>query len=148
MIDSKRFYLYGFSRSAFFTSLLANRIERIAGIILHSGAYDLNRFYHDTPLFRSMLNPNTAKRTQSLKNIPQQPAVLALLNLFNFRDNLIRLLSFVRIKTAEWRAKRQLPLRHMDSCQLHRYFGYSLLPAGDSSAGPPRFGKPGDAKFT
>ena len=44
-IDSKRFYLYGFSRGAFFAALLANRVEEIEGVILQSGAYDLNRFY-------------------------------------------------------------------------------------------------------
>jgi dienelactone hydrolase len=44
-VDSKRLYLYGFSRGAFFAALLANRIEGIEGIVLQSGAYDLNRFY-------------------------------------------------------------------------------------------------------
>jgi len=57
-IDSKRFYLYGFSRGAFFTSLLANRIDGIEGIVLQSGAYDLNRLYQETPWFRSLLNPS------------------------------------------------------------------------------------------
>jgi dipeptidyl aminopeptidase/acylaminoacyl peptidase len=70
-IDSKRSYLYGFSRGAFFTSLLANRIEGIAGIILHSGAYDLKRFYHDTPLFRSMLNPNGEKNPKLISILPE-----------------------------------------------------------------------------
>jgi dipeptidyl aminopeptidase/acylaminoacyl peptidase len=57
-INSKRFYLYGFSRGAFFTSLLANRIDGIAGMVLHSGAYDLEQLYQDTPWFRSLLNPS------------------------------------------------------------------------------------------
>ena len=56
-IDSKRLYLYGFSRGAFFTSLLANRME-IEGMVLHSGAYDLNRLYQQAPWFRPFLNPS------------------------------------------------------------------------------------------
>jgi dipeptidyl aminopeptidase/acylaminoacyl peptidase len=57
-IDSERLYLYGFSRGAFFTSLLANRIDGIAGMVLHSGAYDLEQLYQETPWFRSLLNPS------------------------------------------------------------------------------------------
>jgi dipeptidyl aminopeptidase/acylaminoacyl peptidase len=70
-IDSKRFYLYGFSRGAFFTSLLANRIEGIEGIILHSGAYDLNRLYQETPWFRSMLNPSGEKNPKLISILPE-----------------------------------------------------------------------------
>ncbi|HSE88995.1 MAG TPA: prolyl oligopeptidase family serine peptidase, partial [Candidatus Binatia bacterium] len=57
-IDAERLYLYGFSRGAFFTSLLANRIEGIQGMVLHSGAYDLQQLYQETPWFRSLLNPS------------------------------------------------------------------------------------------
>jgi dipeptidyl aminopeptidase/acylaminoacyl peptidase len=70
-IDAKRSYLYGFSRGAFFTSLLANRIEGIAGIILHSGAYDLNRFYQETIWFRSVLNPNGEKNPKLISVLPE-----------------------------------------------------------------------------
>jgi dipeptidyl aminopeptidase/acylaminoacyl peptidase len=70
-IDSKRFYLYGFSRGAFFTSLLANRIEGIQGIVLHSGAYDLHRFYQETPWFRSMLNPNGEENPKLISILPE-----------------------------------------------------------------------------
>ena len=70
-IDSKRSYLYGFSRGAFFTSLLANRMEGIEGIILHSGAYDLNRFYQDAPWFRSMLNPNGEQNPKLISILPE-----------------------------------------------------------------------------
>jgi dipeptidyl aminopeptidase/acylaminoacyl peptidase len=70
-IDSKRFYLYGFSRGAFFTSLLANRIEGIQGMVLHSGAYDLNRFYQDTLWFRSMLNPNGEQNPKLISILPE-----------------------------------------------------------------------------
>jgi dipeptidyl aminopeptidase/acylaminoacyl peptidase len=70
-IDSKRFYLYGFSRGAFFTSLLANRIEGIQGIVLHSGAYDLNRLYQETPWFRSLLNPSGEENPKFISILPE-----------------------------------------------------------------------------
>jgi dipeptidyl aminopeptidase/acylaminoacyl peptidase len=72
-IDSKRFYLYGFSRGAFFASLLANRIEGIKGVVLQSGAYDLNRFYQDTLWFRSMLNPNGEENPKLISILPEIP---------------------------------------------------------------------------
>ena len=56
-IDAKRLYLFGYSRGAFFAALLVNRIEEIKGVVLQSGAYDLNRFYWDEVWFRPMLNP-------------------------------------------------------------------------------------------
>jgi dipeptidyl aminopeptidase/acylaminoacyl peptidase len=70
-IDSKRLYLYGFSRGAFFTSLLVNRIEGIEGIVLHSGAYDLNRLYQETPWFRSLLNPSREKNPKLISILPE-----------------------------------------------------------------------------
>jgi dipeptidyl aminopeptidase/acylaminoacyl peptidase len=70
-IDSKRFYLYGFSRGAFFAALLANRLEGIQGIVLHSGAYDLNRFYQETLWFRSLLNPSGEKNPKLLSILPE-----------------------------------------------------------------------------
>jgi dipeptidyl aminopeptidase/acylaminoacyl peptidase len=73
-IDSKRFYVYGFSRGAFFASLLANRIEGIKGVVLQSGAYDLNRFYQDTLWFRSMLNPNGEQNPKLISIVPQVPS--------------------------------------------------------------------------
>jgi dipeptidyl aminopeptidase/acylaminoacyl peptidase len=70
-IDSERFYLYGFSRGAFFTSLLANRIEGIQGMVLHSGAYDLNRLYEETPWFRSLLNPSGEENPKLISILPE-----------------------------------------------------------------------------
>jgi dipeptidyl aminopeptidase/acylaminoacyl peptidase len=70
-IDSKRLYLYGFSRGAFFTSLLANRIEGIEGMVLHSGAYDLNRLYQETPWFRSLLNPGGEQNPKLISILPE-----------------------------------------------------------------------------
>jgi dipeptidyl aminopeptidase/acylaminoacyl peptidase len=70
-IDSKRLYLYGFSRGAFFAALLANRLEGIEGIVLHSGAYDLNRFYQDTLWFRAMLNPNGEQNPKLISILPE-----------------------------------------------------------------------------
>jgi dipeptidyl aminopeptidase/acylaminoacyl peptidase len=72
-IDPKRLYLYGFSRGAFFAAMLANRLEGIEGIVLHSGAYDLNRFYQETPWFRSMLNPNGEKNPKLINILPEVP---------------------------------------------------------------------------
>jgi dipeptidyl aminopeptidase/acylaminoacyl peptidase len=70
-IDPQRFYLYGFSRGAFFAALLANRLEGIEGIVLHSGAYDLNRFYQDTLWFRSMLNPSGEENPKLISILPE-----------------------------------------------------------------------------
>ena len=70
-IDSKRFYLYGFSRGAFYSSLLANRLDGIEGVVLHSGAYDLNRFYQDVPWFRSLLNPSGEADPKLISILPE-----------------------------------------------------------------------------
>jgi dipeptidyl aminopeptidase/acylaminoacyl peptidase len=70
-IDSRRLYVYGFSRGAFFAALLANRLEEIEGIVLHSGAYDLNRFYQDNIWFRSMLNPTGEKNPKLISILPE-----------------------------------------------------------------------------
>ena len=70
-IDSKRLYLYGFSRGAFFTSLLANRLEEIKGIVLQSGAYDLNRFYQETLWSRYLLNPSGEKNPKLISILPE-----------------------------------------------------------------------------
>jgi dipeptidyl aminopeptidase/acylaminoacyl peptidase len=51
--------------------LLANRIEGIQGMVLHSGAYDLNRFYQDTLWFRSMLNPNGEENPKLISILPE-----------------------------------------------------------------------------
>ena len=69
-IDSKRLYLYGYSRGTFFAALLVNRIEEIKAVVLQSGAYDLNRFYWDTVWFRPMLNPNGEEN-------PKLPSILS-----------------------------------------------------------------------
>jgi len=89
-IDSKRFYLYGFSRGAFFASLLANRIEGLKGIILHSGAYNLNLFYQDTLWFRSMLNPNGEKNPKLINILSEVPTWYApTLLLHGGKDSLV-----------------------------------------------------------
>src|SRR6516225_11674281 len=73
-IDSKRLYLYGFSRGAFFAALLASRLDGVEGVILHSGAYDLNRFYQDTSWwFRSMLNPSGQQNPKLISILPEVP---------------------------------------------------------------------------
>jgi len=70
-IDSTRLYLYGFSRGAFFAALLANRLEGVQGIVLQSGAYDLNRFYQDTLWFRSNLNPTGEQNPKLINILPE-----------------------------------------------------------------------------
>ncbi|HXV83635.1 MAG TPA: prolyl oligopeptidase family serine peptidase [Candidatus Binatia bacterium] len=70
-IDSKRFYLYGFSRGAFYSSLLVNRLDGIEAIVLHSGAYDLNRFYQEAPWFRSLLNPSGEADPKLISILPE-----------------------------------------------------------------------------
>jgi len=89
-IDSKRLYLCGFSRGAFFTSLLANQIEGIEGIVLHSGAYDLNRLYQETPWFRSMLNPSGERNPKLMSILPEVPTWYApTLVLHGEKDSLV-----------------------------------------------------------
>jgi dipeptidyl aminopeptidase/acylaminoacyl peptidase len=72
-VDPKQLYLYGFSRGAFFTSLLANQIEGLKGIILQSGAYDLDRLYHETSSLwlRSMLNPTGEENSKLISILPE-----------------------------------------------------------------------------
>ena len=70
-IDSKRLYLYGYSRGAFFAALLINRIEEIKGVVLQSGAYDLNRFYWDEVWFRPMLNPSGDDDPKLISILPE-----------------------------------------------------------------------------
>jgi dipeptidyl aminopeptidase/acylaminoacyl peptidase len=89
-IDSKRLYLYGFSRGAFFTSLLANQIEGIEGIVLHSGAYDLNRLYQEKPWFRSLLNPSGERNPKLMSILPEVPTWYApTLVLHGEKDSLV-----------------------------------------------------------
>ena len=74
-VDSKRLYLYGFSRGATFAALLASRLDGVEGVILHSGAYDLNRFYQDTSWwFRSALNPSGEQNPKLISVLPEVPA--------------------------------------------------------------------------
>jgi dipeptidyl aminopeptidase/acylaminoacyl peptidase len=72
-IDSKRFYLYGFSRGAFFAALMANRLDGVEGVVLHSGAYDLNEFYQETLWFRSTLNPSGEQNPKLISILPEVP---------------------------------------------------------------------------
>lgn len=59
-IDQKNVLLYGFSRGAVFAATLVPKIQGLRGVILHSGAYDLNRLYKETSAqwVRQSLNPN------------------------------------------------------------------------------------------
>jgi dipeptidyl aminopeptidase/acylaminoacyl peptidase len=59
-VDPNRLLLYGFSRGAVFAAMLAGQVEGLSGVVLHSGAYDLNLLYRDTASrwIRGTLNPN------------------------------------------------------------------------------------------
>ena len=58
-VDAKQMYLYGYSRGAVVAAALVEQIAGVKGALLHSGAYDLPRLYHDTSSFwlRKLLNP-------------------------------------------------------------------------------------------
>jgi dipeptidyl aminopeptidase/acylaminoacyl peptidase len=58
-IDAKKIYLYGFSRGAVVAAAMIGQLDGVKGALLHSGAYDLPRLYHDTSSFwlRRLLNP-------------------------------------------------------------------------------------------
>ena len=58
-------------RGAFFTALLANRIEGIEGMVLHSGAYDGIRLYQETPWLRSVLNPSGEENPKLISILPE-----------------------------------------------------------------------------
>lgn len=53
------------------TSLLANQIEGIEGIVLQSGAYDLNLLYQETWWFRSLLNPTGERNPKLISILPE-----------------------------------------------------------------------------
>ena len=103
-LDSKRFYLYGFSRGAFFASLLANRIEGIKGVVLQSGAYDLNRFYQDTLWFRSMLNPNGEQNPKLVSILPQVPTWRAPTLVLHGGKDLLVSVQQANLLSESWRA--------------------------------------------
>ena len=46
-------------------------MEGIDGIILHSGVYDLNRFYQETLWFRSELNPTGEQNPKLINILPE-----------------------------------------------------------------------------
>jgi dipeptidyl aminopeptidase/acylaminoacyl peptidase len=61
-VDTKRLYVYGFSRGAVVAAALINQLDGLKGALFLSGAYDLPRLYQDTSSFwlRRLLNPNGA----------------------------------------------------------------------------------------
>jgi len=106
-IDSKRFYLYGFSRGAFFAALLANRLEGIEGIVLHSGAYDLNRLYQETPWIRSLLNPNGERNPKLISILPEVPTWYApTLILHGGKDSVVSVQQAILLRDSLQAAKK------------------------------------------
>ena len=106
-IDSKRFYLYGFSRGAFFAALLANRLEGIEGIVLRSGAYDLNRLYQETPWIRSLLNPNGERNPKLISILPEVPTWYApTLILHGGKDSVVSVQQAILLRDSLQAAKK------------------------------------------
>lgn len=72
-IDRQRVMLYGLSRGAVFAATLVDKIQGLRGVILHSGAYDLNRLYNDTSAqwVRRSLNPNGETNPHFFSVLPE-----------------------------------------------------------------------------
>ena len=72
-VDPKRIMLYGFSRGALFAAKLASEISGLTGLVLHSGAYDIDRLYQDTPSnwVRQSINPNGEARPPLFSILPE-----------------------------------------------------------------------------
>jgi len=75
-IDQKSVMLYGFSRGAVFAATLVGKIQGLRSVILHSGAYDLKRLYHDTSAqwIRRSLNPNGDADPHLFSVLPEVPS--------------------------------------------------------------------------
>lgn len=72
-IDSKSVMLYGLSRGAVFAATVVGKIHGLRAVILHSGAYDINRLYQDTSAqwVRRSLNPNGEARPHFFNILPE-----------------------------------------------------------------------------
>ena len=106
-IDSKRFYLYGFSRGAFFAALMANRLDGVEGVVLHSGAYDLNRLYQETPWIRSLLNPNGERNPKLISILPEVPTWYApTLILHGGKDSVVSVQQAILLRDSLQAAKK------------------------------------------
>jgi dipeptidyl aminopeptidase/acylaminoacyl peptidase len=71
-VDRKRILLYGFSRGAVFSAAAVSRLPQLRAVILHSGAYDLERLYRDTSVswVRQVLNPNGESNPKLFNVLP------------------------------------------------------------------------------
>ena len=72
-IDTKRLYVYGFSRGAVVAAALVNQIDGLKGALLHSGAYDLEKLYQETSStwLRRLLNPNGEAQPRLTNLLPE-----------------------------------------------------------------------------
>ena len=72
-IDPKRIMLYGFSRGAVFSAAAVSHLPPLRAVILHSGAYDLERLYRDTSVswVRQVLNPNGESEPKLFNVLPE-----------------------------------------------------------------------------
>lgn len=72
-VDRKRVMLYGFSRGALFAATLAGRVPSLRGVILHSGAYDIDRLHRETQSYwvRLSINPNGEPNPRLFSVLPE-----------------------------------------------------------------------------
>ena len=72
-VDETRVMVYGFSRGAVFAAALAPRVPDLRGMILNSGAYDINRLYRETGSYwiRQAINPDGLSSLQLFTILPE-----------------------------------------------------------------------------
>jgi dipeptidyl aminopeptidase/acylaminoacyl peptidase len=59
-VDSSHVMFYGVSRGAVVAAAMLNEVEGVSGVVLYSGAYDIDMLYRETSSFwvRKLINPN------------------------------------------------------------------------------------------
>lgn len=72
-VDQRHVMLYGLSRGAVFTAALVGKVRGLSGVVLHSGAYDIERLYSDTQSqwVRHALNPNGDSKPHLFSVLPE-----------------------------------------------------------------------------
>ena len=59
-VDGSHVMFYGVSRGAVVAAAMLNEVEGVSGVVLYSGAYDIDRLYRETSSLwvRNLINPN------------------------------------------------------------------------------------------
>ena len=59
-VDGSHVMFYGVSRGAVVAAAMLNEVEGVSGVVLYSGAYDIDRLYRETSSLwvRKLINPN------------------------------------------------------------------------------------------